>query len=252
MRSPAFLGRSAPARPNWQDHRPRLDALREARSNLDLTDTRARTEAAGWHIDAHEAELTPEPPGPPLPPDDARASWAVAGDLVRHFAFPDPSLLTGIFSPEEPLPGRPMLLRARFLGLTFWFGARVGREIDEVRDTEVGPVHVYGFDYATLEGHFERGQITFEVRKEERSGRVLFHIDSFSRAGVIRNPVYRVGFKLFGRRLQLRFARTAMERMQRFVKQEVEARSQGAAHEPDVVAPTVPPLRLVEAATDSD
>lgn len=253
MASSDYLSTYVPRRPDWQDYRSRLDALREARYNFDLDASHEHSKAAGWHVDTHEAELVSEPPGPPLPPDDARASWAVACDLVRHYAFPDPKLLTGIFSPDDPLPGRPMLLRARFLGFTFWFGVRIGREIDEVRDTEAGRVHAYGFDYATLEGHFERGQITFEVRKEERTGRVLFHIDAYSKADKIRNPFYRIGFKLFGRHLQLRFARTAMERMQRFVKQELAARAQGVpAPEPDTVEPAVPPPDVVEAVTDSD
>ncbi len=125
-----------------------------------------------------------------------------------------------------------MLLRARFLGFTFWFGVRIGREIDEVRETDAGPVHVYGFDYATLEGHFERGQITFEVRKTEATGAVSFHIDAFSKPDRIRNPFYRIGFKLFGRRLQLRFAQTALERMQRFVREELQARATGRVAPP--------------------
>lgn len=222
-----FWSRAVAHRPDWQDYEERLDAVREARYNFELSEDHEYSEANGWRLDHHEAELVPEPPGPPLPDDDARASFAVACDLIRHYAFPDPSLITGIFSPEDPLPGRPMLLRAKFLGFTFWFGVRVGREIDEVRQSDAGPVHAYGFDYATLEGHFEMGQITFEVRKAEATGEVAFHIDAFSKPDRIRNPFYRIGFKLFGRRLQLRFAQTAMDRMQRFVKEELAARAEG-------------------------
>ncbi len=248
----SFAARYVPSRPDWQEYQDRLDALREARYNLDLDKRSEYTEAAGWRLDTHEAELVPEPPGPPLPPDDARASWAIACDLVRTYAFPDPTLITGIFSPDDPLPGRPMLLRARFLGFTFWFGVRVGDVIDTVRETDTGPVHAFGFDYATLEGHFEMGQITFEVRKEARTGRVLFHIDAFSKPDRIRNPFYRIGFKLFGRHLQLRFARTAMERMQRFVKEELAARAVGTsapAHE--TVSPERPNAEAAEVLSDS-
>lgn len=247
----ATAARYVPGRPDWRKYQARLDALREARFNLDLDRSHEYTEAAGWTLDTHEAELVPEPPGPPLPPDDLRASWAVACALVRDYAFPDPTLITGIFSPDEPLPGRPMLLRARFLGVTFWFGVRVGDEIDTVRATDARPVHVYGFDYATLEGHFEMGQITFEVRKEERTGRVSFHIDAFSKPDRIRNPFYRIGFKLFGRRLQLRFARSAIERMQRFVREEMEARAAGA-EPPDheTVEPQRPNAEAAEAMPD--
>ena len=219
--------RAVPRRPDWRRYQDRLDAVRTARYNFELDEEHAYSEADGWRFDHHCAELPPEPAGPPLPPGDPRASFAIACDLVRHYAFPDPSLITGIFSPDEPLAGRPMLLRARFLGFTFWFGVRVGREIDEVRDGDGGPVHAFGFDYATLEGHFEMGQITFEVRKREATGAVDFHIDAVSRPDRIRNPFYRIGFKLFGRRLQLKFAETAQERMQRFVREELEARATG-------------------------
>ncbi|WP_420457046.1 DUF1990 family protein [Rubrivirga sp.] len=235
-----LLSRAVPRRPDWRRYESRLDAVRQARYNFELSEDHEYSEADGWRLDHHQAELVPEPPGPPLPPDDARASWAVACDLARNYAFPDPGLITGIFSPDEPVAGRPMLLRARFLGFTFWFGVRVGREIDEVRKTDGGPVHVYGFDYATMEGHFERGQITFEVRKTEATGAVEFHIDAFSKPDRIRNPFYRVGFKLFGRRLQLKFAHTAMERMQRFVREELEARAKGV---PAPVRETVEPSR---------
>ena len=135
-----------------------------------------------------------------------------------------------------------MLLKARFLVFTFWFGVRVGGEVDEVREGDDGRVWAWGYDYATLEGHFERGRITFEVRKEEATGRVRFHIDAFSKPDRIRNPFYRIGFKLFGRRLQVRFAERACERMQRFVRQEIEARTAGGVAPPrDTVEPAPPP-----------
>lgn len=237
-----WVQRAVPNRPDWQRYQERLDALRNARYNLDLGEDHDHTEADGWHLDHHDAELTPEPPGPPLPADDPRASWAVACDLVRSYAFPDPSLITGIFSPDDALAGRPMLLRAKFLGFSFWFGVKVGQEIDDIRDTDDGRIYVYGFDYATLEGHFEMGQITFEVRKAEQTGAVTFHIDAFSKPDRIGNLFYRVGFKLFGRRLQLRFARTAIERMQRFVREELDARAHAQpapAH--DTVPAVAPP-----------
>ena len=239
---PSLAERAVPHRPDWRRYQERLDALREQRYNLDLDRAHDYTEAEGWNLDHHEATLPPEPPGPPLPADDPRASFAVASELVRTYAFPDPSLITGIFAPDDALPGRPMLLRARFLGFTFWFGVRVGREIDEVRDTEEGRVWAYGFDYATLEGHFEMGQITFEVRKDEATGVLTFHIDAFSKPDRIGNPLYRLGFRLFGRRLQLRFARTAIARMQRFVRDELAARAHGTtAPDPDTVPSVASP-----------
>ena len=242
-----LLSRAVPRRPDWRTYESRLEAVRTARYNFDLDTEHEYSEAEGWRLDHHDAELVPEPPGPPLAPDDARASFAVARELVRHYAFPDPDLITGIFSPDAPVAGRPMLLRAKFLGFTFWFGVRVGREIDEARETDAGRVWAYGFDYATLEGHFEMGQITFEVRKHEATGAVAFHIDAFSKPDRISNPFYRVGFKLFGRRLQLKFARTACERMQRFVQEELAARAEGTrAPEHETVEPQRPDADAAE------
>ncbi|MDT7857927.1 DUF1990 family protein [Rubrivirga sp. S365] len=241
--SGGLVARYVPGRPDWTRYADRLDAIRAGRLNFEAD--HEVTEAAGWHLDTYDVDLVPEPPGPPLPAGDAGASWAVACRLVRDYAFPDPKLITGIFSPDDPLPGRPMLLRARFLFFTFWFGVRVGDEVDEVReatDAGVGRVWAWGYDYATLEGHFERGRITFEVRKEEATGRVRFHIDAFSKPDRIRNPFYRIGFKLFGRRLQLQFARSACERMQRFVREELAARAAGGAAPPrETVEPAAPP-----------
>ena len=249
-RGGAGLGaRYVPGRPDWTRYADRLDAIREGALNFD--DARDYTEAEGWHLDTYDVDLVPEPPGPPLPPGGPGASWAVACDLVRDYAFPDPALVTGIFSPDDDLPGRPMLLKARFLVFTFWFGVRVGAEVDEVRETDGGRVHAWGYDYATLEGHFERGRITFEVLKEEATGRVRFHIDAFSKPDRIRNPFYRVGFKLFGRRLQVRFAESACRRMQRFVRQELDARRAGGVAPPrDTVEPAPPPSDDAEEALE--
>jgi uncharacterized protein (UPF0548 family) len=199
---------------DWERYRDRIEALRDAPLTVDLAQKHTFTAESGWRVDRHRAELPAEPPGPPLPAGTPGASWAAACALVRSYAFPDPDLITGLFAPDGPVSGRPMLLRARFLGFTFWFGVRVGDEIDETVETEAGPARDWGYGYATLAGHFEKGEITFRVRKEEATGRVLFLIDAVSRVDRIPNPFYRAGFAIFGRRLQARFARTAIERMQ--------------------------------------
>ncbi len=122
-----------------------------------------------------------------------------------------------------------MLLRARFLGVTFWFGVRVGDEIDETVQTPDGPARDWGYGYATLEGHFERGEITFRVRKTLETGRVQFLVDAVSMPERIKNPFYRLGFALFGRRLQQRFARTAIARMQALTAEKVAGVTPGSA-----------------------
>lgn len=233
-----------PERPDWQRYRDRLEAVRTASLNFDLEDHESHTVENGWNIDRHEAELPSEPPGPPVPD----GAWGVACELVRTYAFPDPSLITGIFSPEEPIAGRPMLLRARFLGFTFWFGVRLTEEVDATRETEDGSVRVWGYGYYTLEGHFERGKIQFEVRKNMKTGQVTFHIEAVSKPDRISNPFYRIGFKLFGRRLQLRFARTALDRMQRLTAETLAARQ---TRQPDPVPETRPPQPLTPEAEDA-
>jgi uncharacterized protein (UPF0548 family) len=201
-------------RPEWERYRDRIEALRSLPVTVDLAQRHTFTAEAGWHVDHTSGALPPEPPGEPLPAGTPGASWAAACRLVRDYAFPDPRLITGLFAPDGPVAGRPMLLRARFLGVTFWFGVRVGDEIDETVETPDGPARDWGYGYATLPGHFERGEITFRVRKMLRTGAVTFHIDAVSQQDRIANPFYRVGFAIFGRHLQRRFARTAVARMQ--------------------------------------
>ena len=53
----------------------------------------------------------------------------------------------------------------------------------------------------------------YEVWKWLDSGDVEFRIHVVSRAAHIPNPVIRLGFRLFGRRAQTKFARRACERM---------------------------------------
>ena len=138
--------------------------------------------------------------------------------MLRRYAFPPPDLITGIFQPDGPLENRVMLLRAQFLFFKFYFGVRVSEVTDEAaRATPGGPERVWGYGYRTLEGHFERGQIDFTVHKNLTTGAVQFRIHAVSQSGQIRNPFYWVGFKLFGRRLQRKFARESLRRMRDLV-----------------------------------
>ena len=77
------------------------------------------------------------------------------------------------------------------------------------------PVRRWGWNYRTLQGHLEMGQMDYEVRKWLDSGQVDFRIHAFSRPAHIPNPVIRLGFRLFARRVQRRFARNACLRMAR-------------------------------------
>ncbi|HEX8428226.1 DUF1990 domain-containing protein [Hymenobacter sp.] len=194
----------------------RLQAYSTAGYNFDLNRTHEYTRENGWNVDDYETELPPEAPGPP----EAQGAWAAAREVLRNYTFPPPSLITGIFVPDHPLEQRVMVLRGRFLGFSFWFGVRVGGVTDERRPLpEGGEEQVWGYNYRTLEGHFERGEITFTIHKNLTSGRVLFRIHALSQTGRIRNPFYWLGFKLFGRMLQKRFSRQSMQRLKAQVEE---------------------------------
>ncbi len=200
----------------WEQYQARLASYAHAQVNYDFSRQREYNAANGWRLDDYATDLPAEPPGPPA----AHGSFVAAQDVLRRYAFPPPSLITGIFKPDEPLEKRVMLLRARFLGFTFWFGVRVSEVTDEAaRATPAGPERVWGYGYRTLEGHFERGQIDFTIHKNLTTGAVQFRIHAVSQPGRIRNPFYWLGFKLFGRMLQRRFARESLARMRQLVGQ---------------------------------
>lgn len=206
-----------PEQPLWQHHRAKIEALADLPLNFELERRSEYTSANGWHIDDYQAELPAEPPGPPV----AGGSWMIAQQMLREYRFPDPRIVTGIYYPDQPLEKRVMLLRARAFCFTFWFGVRVGDIIDEVRADKTGSQQIWGFNYQTLKGHFERGQMDFMVIKWLESGNVAFHIHAFSQPAEIKNPIFRLGFHLFGRRVQRRFAHRALERMQALVREQL-------------------------------
>ena len=80
-------------------------------------------------------------------------------------------------------------------------------------------MHVWGWSYATLAGHLEQGEMSWEVHKWLGSGEVEFAIDAYSRRAQIANPLVRLGFRLFGRREQLHFLEITCERMRRLTEE---------------------------------
>ena len=169
----------------------------------------------GWNHADEQVELIPEPPETPL----EGGSWAHARKFVEAYRFPDPRLIQGHYDPQAPMEGRSMLLQGRFLGFDFPFGVRISRTFDEIRETDEGPLRAWGYSYRTLEHHFERGEITFTVGKYLESGRVVFRIHSYSRRAHIPNVLFRAGFRIFGRRLQRRFAESALARTRDYVEE---------------------------------
>ncbi|MFB4305281.1 DUF1990 family protein [Actinomadura sp. GTD37] len=165
----------------------------------------------GWYVDDYRQPLPPEPPGPPVP----GGSWETACRLVRDYEYADPAIIQEVCRSGPPEPGRDMLLEGRFSGLRFHLGLRVGGVVDDVVEIGGRRARVWGWNYRTLKGHLERGQMDQEVRKWLDTGEVEFHIHAFSQPADDPNPVVRIGFLLFGRRTQLRFYDNACRRMER-------------------------------------
>lgn len=177
--------------------------------NFEDSERERWTSEAGWRIDDYCQPLPGERPGAPEP----GGPWQRARALMTDYEFADPKIVRAVYRRDSPLAGRDMLLEVRFWGLRFRFGVRVGGVIDETRAVEGRDVRVWGWNYATLQGHLETGQMDFEVWKWLDTGAVEFRIHVVSRASRIGNPLIRLGFRLFGRREQVRFAKRACERM---------------------------------------
>ena len=198
----------------WQRFEPEIKALSTLNYNYDDSDQRTLTRRMGWHVDSYCSRITDEPPGEAL----VDGPFARAREILRTYRFPPPALVQGIFRPDIQLEGRDMLLRARFLGFTFYFGTRVNKVIDEIRfDSARGAYRSWGYSYRTLKGHFEMGEIKFEIAKYFETGHIEFHINAYSKSDLIPQPLYRWGFKIFGRLLQKIFAISSMRRMKRLV-----------------------------------
>lgn len=168
----------------------------------------------GWTIDHYRQPLPSEAPGEPV----AGGSWEVAKDCLEDYEFADPRLIRAVYRQEDPLVGRTMLLIGRFGPLRFHMGARVYAVVDEEREVDGRAVRVWGWGYQTLTGHLETGRMRFQAWKWLDDGAVEFRMDAASRPAHIPNLVVRWGFAVFGRRLQLRFARRACARMNAMVR----------------------------------
>ena len=176
----------------------RLRGLREKGLNFEPRPVEEYTPERGWHADAVRQ---------PLP----RGSWEVARRLVEAYCMADPALVRATWDHDAPLLGRDMLLKLRlYRVLSVYAGVRVTRVWDETRGGE----RVYGFEYGTLTGHVERGRMDYEVR-ERGDGTVDFRIHAHSRPSGEGLPWVRLGFRLFGRREQLRFYARCCERIAR-------------------------------------
>jgi uncharacterized protein (UPF0548 family) len=198
-------------------------ALAELRSrdlNFDVTRRDEYTSENGWHADDVRHALPAEPPGAPTP----GGSWETARAIARNYDFADPSIVRGVFDREEPLEQRTMLLILHFHRLRIYVGVRVGDVYDEERTLDGRRGRVFGWNYRTLEGHVEQGEMKWEVWKFPETGEVLFRVASFSRAAPRGSLLVRIGFRLFGRREQLRFLALTAGRMAQLTEEQVARR----------------------------
>jgi uncharacterized protein (UPF0548 family) len=194
------------------DARRELESLRDRNVNF-----QAAFIDAAWSRDEYCQRLPSESAGDPVPD----GSWEIAQRLMRDYEFADPSRVRAVYGTDAPLEGRDMLLEIRFLGLRFDVGVRVGGVHDETREIGGRAVRVWGWTYRTLQGHLEMGEMDYEVWKWRDSGEVEFRIRRVSRSAPVPNPLVRLGFRIFGRREQVRFAQRACARMLQLTEAEL-------------------------------
>ena len=199
---------------------PELTDLATRSINFDASRIDEYAADHGWHVDDMVETLPPEGSGPPV----EGGSWQVARDAMINYQLADPGVVTAAYDKEAPFSGRDMLLKIRFAGLRFNVGVRVGDVYEETLELDGGQAHVFGWDYRTLEGHFEEGQMHYEVWKWIESGDVEFHLRAVSRPATTGPFALRTGFRLFGRTHQLRFYRQACRRIRRLTEAQLETK----------------------------
>jgi uncharacterized protein (UPF0548 family) len=195
--------------------RRRFAALPDAPINFDPATLKYASPASGWTSTDLCQSLPSEPPGPPID----GGSWQIARRLMRGYEFADPSIVRAYYDPETPLQGRNMLLKLQALGIAYLYvGVRVGDVYEEVRELAGERVCVWGWNYRTLEGHVEMGQMDWEVWKWLRDGRVEFRVHAVSRLAQIPNPIVRLGFYLLREHERRAFLDSTQRRMLKFTE----------------------------------
>jgi len=196
-------------------------ALREMAArplNFDPEATAPPVDDSEWRIDEMVEPLPHERPGPPEP----GGSWSVARRIMDGYQLADPRIVTGIYSASAPLDDRTMLLRIHYGPLRFQVGVRVGRAREETIELDGRPALVYGWAYRTLAGHFEEGEMLYELRKWLDTGDVEFRLHAVSRPARSGPLILRLGFRLLGRNQQLQFYRHVCRRLLRLTEAQLE------------------------------
>ena len=197
-----------------------LRELAQRSVNFDPPRSPEEIAAGGWRTDDMSEWLPPEPSGPPI----EGGTFEVVRDLMVAYQVADPDVVEATYERDAPLGGRDMLLTIKFWGLRLRVGVRVGEVYDEAREVDGEPVHVFGWGYSTLEGHFEEGAMHYQVWKWASTGEVEFRLHAVSRSARSGPLVTRLGFRLLGRRQQLDFYRQVCRRMRRLAEAELELR----------------------------
>ncbi len=171
--------------------------------------------ATGWTITDLCQPLPGEPPGDPA----SGGSWQIARHLMSGYEFADPSIVRAYYDPEVPLERRNMLLKLQAFGVVhLYVGVRVGEVYERVRERGGARARVWGWNYVTLEGHVEMGQMDWEVWKWLDDGRVEFRVHAVSRRAPIHNPLVRLGFHLLRGRERNAFLQSTKTRMATFTR----------------------------------
>lgn len=202
--------------------RRRLEALAQREVNFDPAGIAECTSSSGWHVDDMVEPLPHESPGRP----EEDGVWELVRQLVIDYQLAEPNVVEAVYRRDAPLEGRDMLLRIRFAGLHIAVGVRVGEVYDEEREVGGRRARVFGWAYRTLEGHFERGEMHYQVWKWLDTGDVEFRLYAVSRVADSGPWVLRLGFRLVGRINQLRFYRQTCRRVRRLTEAELETRRQ--------------------------
>jgi uncharacterized protein (UPF0548 family) len=195
--------------------RRRLAALSTKPLNFDLAELERAQPGDGWKVTHLCQALPAERPGDP----EHGGSFEVAQGLMRSYEFADPKVVRAYYDPRHPLEGRDMLLELKALGLVHVFaGVRVGDVYEHTRRFRHREVRVWGWNYRTLEGHIERGQMDWEVWKWLDSGEVEFRVHSLSRDAGITNPVLWLGYRVLRGHERAAFLDGTKRRMREFVE----------------------------------
>jgi len=195
--------------------RRRLEALARTPINFDPAAISGGSVPAGWNVTDLCQPLPPERPGAP----EESGSWAIARRLMSSYEFADPSIVHAFYDPETPLLGRNMLLKLQAFGIAhLYVGVRVNGVYEETRTCPEGKACIWGWSYQTLQGHVEMGQMHWEVWKWLEDGRVEFRVHALSREAPIRNPIVRLGFRLFRGHERSEFLESTKRRMRAFTE----------------------------------